>query len=229
MSESRIVVPGTCCRIANSRFVVLYHVEAHAVSLDQEIVVVSGLPRSGTSLMMQMLYAGGLSVMADQLREPDVDNPRGYWEYEQVKQIKRDTSWLPNMRGKVFKMVSQLLYDLPASERYRVVFMQRNLDEVLVSQEKMLARLNRPAAPRDQMRQAYELHLERLFEWFPRQQHIRLLKINYNALLKSPRDHACQIHEFLDARVAAEMMVNVVDLSLYRNRKPAAPSQAADG
>ncbi len=121
------------------------------MSLDGEIVVVSGLPRSGTSLMMQMLAAGGMEVVSDHQRRPDVDNPRGYWELEQVKRIQRDTSWIPQTRGKAFKMISQLLYQLPSTESYRIIFMQRDLDEVLASQEKMLARRNRPVAPQGEM------------------------------------------------------------------------------
>src|SRR4051794_24782005 len=109
-----------------------------------EIVIVAGLPRSGTSLMCQMLDNGGVEVVTDSIRTPDTDNPRGYFELEKVKRIKADASWLPEARGKAFKMVSQLLYDLPSTERYRVIFMRRDLDEVLVSQEKMLERLGRP-------------------------------------------------------------------------------------
>src|SRR4051812_40928374 len=93
-----------------------------------EIVIVSGLPRSGTSLMCQMLANGGIEVLTDNIRTADPDNPRGYYELEKVKQIKHDASWLPDARGRAFKMVSQLLYDLPRTERYRVLFMQRDLD-----------------------------------------------------------------------------------------------------
>src|SRR5579864_8247467 len=106
--------------------------------MDAEIIIVSGLPRSGTSLMMQMLDNGGVEVVTDNVRTADTDNPRGYYEFEQVKTIKRDTSWLPATRGRAFKMVSQLLYDLPPSEAYRIIFMERDLEETLLSQEKML-------------------------------------------------------------------------------------------
>ena len=133
--------------------------------MDQGIIIVSGLPRSGTSLMMQMLENGGVAVVTDDIRSADPDNPRGYYEFEQVKTIKRDASWLPATRGKAFKMVSQLLYDLPPSETYRIVFMERDLEEMLLSQEKMLTRLGRTAAPREQMKRAFALHLERLHEW----------------------------------------------------------------
>src|SRR5215208_2690100 len=116
--------------------------------MPDEIIIVSGLPRSGTSLMCQMLDNGGIEVVTDGIRAPDADNPRGYYELEKVKQIKQDATWLHETRGKAFKMISQLLYDLPPTERYRVIFMQRDLDELLASQEKMLERLGRPAAPR---------------------------------------------------------------------------------
>ncbi|MGO9469165.1 MAG: hypothetical protein ACLQVF_33985 [Isosphaeraceae bacterium] len=116
--------------------------------MSKHIIIVSGLPRSGTSLMMQMLDQGGVEIVTDNIRRADTDNPRGYYELEQVKKIKNDVSWLPATRGKAFKMVSQLLYELPPTEEYRVIFMERDLDEMLVSQEKMLARLNKPAAPR---------------------------------------------------------------------------------
>src|SRR5438132_2761602 len=137
--------------------------------MNSEIIIVSGLPRSGTSLLMQMLDNGGVEVVTDNLRAADTDNPKGYYEFEQVKKIKQDASWLPATRGKAFKMVSQLLYDLPPTETYRIIFMERDPDEMLLSQEKMLARLGRPAAPREEMKRAYTLHLGRLHEWLPRQ------------------------------------------------------------
>src|SRR5437667_7646663 len=112
--------------------------------------------------MMQMLECGGVDIVTDSIRTADADNPRGYFEYEKVKKIKQDASWLPSTRGKAFKMISQLLYDLPASERYRILFMQRDLGEVLASQEKMLVRLGRIAAPREEMKRAFSLHLEKL-------------------------------------------------------------------
>ena len=189
------------------------------MSLDGEIVVVSGLPRSGTSLMMQMLAAGGMEVVSDHQRRPDVDNPRGYWELEQVKRIQRDTSWIPQTRGKAFKMISQLLYQLPSTESYRIIFMQRDLDEVLASQEKMLARRNRPVAPQGEMRASFQLHLKRLFDWLEQQPNMQLCCVSYNALLDDPTVEAHRISEFLDGQVTADTMTHVVDLSLYRNRK----------
>src|SRR5262249_60413780 len=133
--------------------------------MNEETIIVSGLPRSGTSLMMQMLESGGVEVVTDNIRAADPDNPRGYFEFERVKKTKEDPSWLPGARGKAVKMVSQLLYDLPRSARYRILFMERDLDETLLSQEKMLRRLNRQGAPRDRLKAAFTLHLYRLHQW----------------------------------------------------------------
>jgi hypothetical protein len=187
--------------------------------MTSEIVIVSGLPRSGTSLMMQMLDSGGLAVVTDNVRTADADNPRGYYEFEQVKAIKRDTSWLSATRGKAFKMVSQLLYHLPAGETYRIIFMERDLDETLLSQEKMLARLGRAAAPREQISEAYAIHLGRLHEWLGRQGGMAVLRVRYNDLVERPREEAERVREFLGGRADVDGMVRVVDPSLYRNRK----------
>jgi hypothetical protein len=191
-----------------------------------EIIVVSGLPRSGTSLMMQMLDNGGVEVVTDNVRSADADNPRGYYEFEQVKQIKRDSSWLPGARGKAFKMVSQLLYDLPPGEAYRIIFMERDLDETLRSQEKMLERLGRTPAPRETMKRAYALHLERLHAWLERQGNLTLLRVSYNDLIARPREQAERVTAFLGGAADPAAMVRTVDPSLYRNRKGAGESVA---
>ena len=187
--------------------------------MDSAIVIVSGLPRSGTSLMMQMLDSGGLAVLTDGIRTADVDNPKGYYELEAVKKTKQNPSWLPQVRGKGVKMVSLLLYDLPATERYRVIFMNRDLDEVLVSQRKMLLRLQRDPGDDGQMRRFFTTHLEKLHEWLGRQAHIAVLPVSYNQLLTEPATEAGRVNRFLDDRLDAAKMVGVVDPSLYRNRK----------
>jgi hypothetical protein len=189
-------------------------------SMTSEIIIVSGLPRSGTSLMMQMLDRGGVEAVTDVIREADVDNPRGYYEFERVKQVKGDASWIPEVRGKAVKMVSQLLYDLPASEQYRVIFMERDLDEVLVSQEKMLARLGRPAGPRDEIRRAFVKHLERLRAWLQEQPHFEVLNVLYRDLIADPEAQAERVSQFLGGRPNVRAMADAVDPSLYRNRKP---------
>lgn len=182
------------------------------------ITVVSGLPRSGTSLMMQMLDRGGIPAVTDQVRAADDDNPRGYYEFEAVKRTRQDPSWLPGARGRCVKLVSSLLYDLPASESYCVLFMQRDIEEVLDSQEKMLARLGRPAVPRDQIRNAFRIHLERLFQWLPQQGHLQLLTVNYNRLLSEPETEIRLIVEFLQGRPDPAAMRAAIDPALYRNR-----------
>ncbi len=186
--------------------------------MHQEIIVVSGLPRSGTSLMMQMLDAGGVEIVTDHVRTADVDNPRGYYEFERAKKIKQDASWLPQARGKALKMVSQLLYDLPSTERYRIIFMARDLVEMLASQDKMLQRLGRPAGQHEAMKQAYELHLEKLHAWLARQPNIGVLVVSYNDLLSRPEDEARRVSGFLGGAPGVEKMAQTVDLSLYRNR-----------
>lgn len=187
--------------------------------MSNEIIVVSGLPRSGTSLMMQLLDAGGIPIVTDNLRTADTDNPRGYCEFERVKTVKADASWLPDVRGKVVKMVSQLLYDLPATERYKVVFMERDLDEVLASQEKMLTRLGREAAPRDQMKRAFTLHLTKLWNWVAEQKHLDVLRVAYADIVAHPQEEASRVSHFLGGRLNVDAAVRAIDPSLYRNRK----------
>jgi hypothetical protein len=124
-------------------------------------------------------------------------------------------------------MVSQLLYDLPANETYRIIFMERDMDETLLSQEKMLQRLGRQIAAREDMKRNYAIHLERLFEWLPRQRHFKVLRICYNNLVAHPREHAERVSEFLRGMANVEGMVKTVDPSLYRNRNSGHESVAA--
>jgi hypothetical protein len=193
-----------------------------------EVIIVSGLPRSGTSLMMQLLEAGGVEVVTDNLRTADTDNPRGYYEFEKVKQVKRDASWLPDLRGKAVKMVSQLLLDLPPTERYRVVFMERDFPEMLDSQERMLQRLGRASAPRAAIIPAYTAHLERVQQWLQRQAHIAVLRVRYKALVERPNAEVARVNEFLFGRLDVSRAVGAVDPSLYRNRMaPSEPSRSS--
>jgi len=190
--------------------------------MDGEIIIISGLPRSGTSLMMQMLENGGVAVVKDDVRTADPDNPHGYYEFEKVKKIKQDASWLAETRGRAVKMVSQLLYDLPPNERYRIIFMERDMEEMLLSQETMLNRLGRDAAPRDEMKRSYTLHLERLHEWLRRQRNIEVLRVSYNELVENPQREAERVRKFLDGKPAVKSMAEAVDPSLYRNRNHSA-------
>jgi len=186
-------------------------------SPELEIVVVSGLPRSGTSLMMRMLALGGLELLIDGVRAPDADNPYGYFEYERVKALGRDSSWMGEARGKGVKVVSRLLYDLPRTETYRVMFMERDLEEVLVSQEKMLARRGGKSAPRDRIRVAFRSHLERLAHWLDEQPNISRLVVCYNTLLADPATQAAKVASFLGGRVDSNRMTAAIDPTLYRS------------
>jgi hypothetical protein len=190
--------------------------------VDDEIIIVSGLPRSGTSLLMQMLDKGGIPVVTDHVRTADADNPRGYYELERVKALKRDASWLPELRGKAVKMISQLLYELPSNHRYRVIFMERDLDEVIPSQEKMLARLGKPAAPAAEIKRHFIRHLEHLRDWLVQQRrYIDVLYVRYDDVVERPEEQAGRIAAFLGGRPDPARMIEAIDSSLYRNRNVA--------
>ena len=187
--------------------------------MDAEVIIVSGLPRSGTSLMMQMLDRGGVEVVTDNIRTADTDNPRGYFEFERVKKIKEDASWLPDARGKAVKMVSQLLFDLPPTERYRVVFMQREFAEMLTSQEKMLDRHEPRGGPARAIERAFGKHLEKLYAWLGEQPNFTVLYVKYAELVANPEHEARRISDFLGGRPDPAAMAAAVDPALYRNRK----------
>src|SRR5512147_2891756 len=164
--------------------------------MDHEFVtLVSGLPRSGTSMMMKMLEAGGLPVLADHLRRADEDNPEGYYEFERVKKIETDQSWLDEARGKVVKMISALLKHLPGTYRYKVVFMRRNLEEVLASQRQMLIRRGKPTdtTSDEKMAAYFTHHLRRVEEWLAAQPNVDVLYVSYNDLLRAPETHCAAV------------------------------------
>ena len=112
----------------------------------EPVVVVSGLPRSGTSMIMQLLESGGVPILTDGQREADEDNPRGYYELDVVKHLKTEKQWVASAGGMAVKVIAQLLVHLPPQFKYKIVFVQRELDEILASQEKMLQRSQRTGA-----------------------------------------------------------------------------------
>jgi hypothetical protein len=186
------------------------------------VTVVSGLPRSGTSLLMKMVESGGIPPLRDNIREPDEDNPNGYYEYERVKQLPDgDTDWLSHAEGKVVKVVSALLPYLPDSRRYRIVFMERDMQEILASQRKMLTRKGESSGDVDdaELSKLFASHLGEIDEWFDKNQnHVSILKINYNRLIKDNTSDIEAISEFLGGGLDTEAMASVIDTSLYRNR-----------
>ena len=186
----------------------------------ESIVIVSGLPRSGTSMMMQMLAAGGLPVLADGVRVADEDNPRGYFEFEQVKQTKRDPSWLDQAPGKVVKMVHVLLHDLPTDRPYRVILMRRKMGEVLKSQEAMLARSGKDGAalPPDKIASIFEKQMVKVIATMQELECFSLLEVWHDKVLDQPLAQAEAISEFLGGALDANAMASVVDPQLYRQR-----------
>ena len=186
------------------------------------VIVVSGLPRSGTSMMMKMLEAGGLAILTDNLREADANNPKGYYEFERVKQMKDgDFAWLPEAVGKVVKIVTGLIMFLPSNYNYKIIFMKRDLEEVLSSQKKMLGRLGKEDdnIPDDKMGKVYEEHLKQVKGWLVRQPNIEMLYVNYNTMVADPTESLQKVNEFLGGKMDVQVMAAVVDKELYRERK----------
>lgn len=185
-----------------------------------DITVVSGLPRSGTSLMMQMLEAGGLPPLTDGERGSDADNPKGYYEFQRVKKLDEgDTAWLPMARGKAVKIVSALLPHLPPNYRYQVLFMRRQLEEVLASQDKMLGRRGaEKKVEDDKMEKLYRKHLREMKEWLNGQEGVEYIEVDFNELVNDPEPVVSRVISFLDVNLDEEAMVSVVDPELYRNR-----------
>jgi hypothetical protein len=187
----------------------------------EPIVVVSGLPRSGTSMTMKMLEAGGMTIVTDEIRTADEDNPKGYFELERVKDLEKETdkSWLAESRGKAIKIISFLLKDLPETNNYRILFMHRHIDEVLASQAKMLVRRGEKSETSDEkMRELYENHLWKVKYLIKHNPYLETLNINYKDVLEDPGTQAKRIVEFTGLGLDAAKMAGVVDAQLYRNR-----------
>ncbi len=184
------------------------------------VTVVSGLPRSGTSMLMRMLEAGGMEVLSDGQRRADEDNPRGYYELERVKKLPGDTAWLGEAPGRAVKVISALLEHLPAGYDYRVVFLRRRMDEVLASQRAML--LRRGVAPDkvgdERMGALFERHVETVAERLRARDDTRVLWLHYHEVVADPAAAAAALAEVLDLRVDAATMAGVVEAALYRQR-----------
>lgn len=184
------------------------------------VTIVSGLPRSGTSMMMQMLEASGIEALTDRIREADDDNPQGYYELEAVKKTKSDSSWLENANGHVIKVIYMLLTDLPARFEYRVVFMNRDLDEVLASQSKMLERRGQKGASvsNEQLKSIFEKQVVESKSWLASQPNFKVLYLDYRSVVNEPEANAATINDFLDGGLDTQAMIGAVNSKLYRNR-----------
>jgi hypothetical protein len=183
------------------------------------ITIVSGLPRSGTSLMMRMLNVGGIPALCDEHRTPDADNPNGYYEFESVKSIQNYGDWIERAVGHSVKMVYNLLEHLPTDREYRVVFMRRQIDEIIQSQRAMLLRNGiKTEIPDEEIKELFERVLRQFYSWLPSQTHLKLINVSYNELLSRPASTIAQINRHLGYCLDTEAMAQVIDHSLYRNR-----------
>jgi hypothetical protein len=189
----------------------------------EPIVVVSGLPRAGTSMMMSMLEAGGIEILSDQVREEDQDNPKGYYEFEPIKDpvLDKQQSWLEEARGRGVKVISDLVKELSSDYFFKLIFMNRNLEEVVASQNKMLIRRGEPPQPGDdqKMMGLFEKHLDRVKRWIDQQPNFEALFVEYREVLEDPAQQAERIQALLQKELDLEKMTAVVDPQLYRNRK----------
>jgi len=185
------------------------------------ITIVSGLPRSGTSMMMQVIEAGGMPVLSDHVRSRDDDNPRGYYEFEPVKKTRDDPSWVPQARGKVVKVIYSLLYDLPVEYQYRVVFMERSMSEVLASQKKMLERREQKGGglPEEKMAELFRSQLVKFDHWISNQESFTMLRVNYADMIADPDLAVDRVIAFLGGGLDRDAMLRAVDPELYRNRR----------
>lgn len=185
------------------------------------ITIVSGLPRSGTSMMMKMLHTGGMEVLTDDIRTADEDNPKGYYEFERVKQLPQDTTWLPEAENKAVKVISALLLKLPPDHQYKIIFMRRNIQEILDSQRKMLIRRGEPTDKISDkaIAHAFQKHLKLVQNWLAEQANVDVLYIDYNTTLQDPVATAELVNCFLGSGLDTEKMARVVDPTLYRRRR----------
>ena len=198
----------------------LFSTKASQQKDDKTIIVVSGLPRSGTSMMMKMLEEGGIPILTDAIRGADNDNPNGYYEFEPVKKLPEgQNKWLGEASHKVVKIISALLEHLPASYRYKIIFMEREPREILASQQKMLANRNARSDIDDaEMQEQFQKHLAAIKYWLARQPNMEVLYVDYNKMVSGPENYCQTIADFVAIPVDVSKMLAVPNERLYRNR-----------
>ena len=191
--------------------------------LGPPVIVVSGLPRSGTSMMMKMLEAAGVELFVDNIRTADEDNPKGYFEYEPVKELDKteDRSWIRESKDKVIKIISFLLPHLPSDCYYRIIFMNRDLHEVMASQNKMLKRRGEPVDEDggEKMIGIWQRHLRKMKFTLAERENIDVLEVSHRDVISAPREQAQRVSGFLGGKYDLDAMAGVVDPQLYRNRR----------
>lgn len=184
------------------------------------IIVVSGLPRSGTSMMMQMLAAGGIATLTDDDRPPDESNPRGYFEFGPVKKLGKQNDWVDDAGGKAVKIVAQLLPKMPHKHEKRIIFMSRPLGEIIGSQSQMLERLGRKggAISSRQLAATYKKQVDSLSRSLPQRNGLAAITIDYAHCIADPQSAARRVNLFLGGSLDEQAMAAAIDASLYRAR-----------
>jgi hypothetical protein len=171
--------------------------------------------------MMQMLAAGGLPILTDQERKPDIDNPRGYCEWEPAKLLPKQPNRIDEAEGRAVKVISQLLLSLPPGRNYKLIFMERPLPEVLASQDEMLKRRgSTESVEHALLTQAFRDHMRQIVAWLEQREDVPVCRMGYRRLLKDPSGCARTVRDFLELDLNVEAMAGEVDPSLYRNRRP---------
>ena len=184
------------------------------------ITIVSGLPRSGTSMMMQALKNGGMEILSDNIRRADENNPKGYLEYEKVKTLPKENRWLLQADGKAVKIIAQLLRYIPLDARYKIIFMERDLDEILASQEKMLRRMGKSADGNGALlKAAFTRQLGDIKAWLQKTPNIETLYLNYGETVKNPQPYMESLCAFLGVDLDVSAMTAGVDAALYREKR----------
>ena len=188
---------------------------------ESPMIVVTGLPRTGTSMMMRLLEAGGVPVIVDGVRKPDLDNPNGYYEYEPVKTLKQDSSWVPRSQGKAVKLVYLLLRDLPPHLPYDVIFMRRDMSEVVASQDEMLRRKGNDVSQHESHRliEMFRKELAAIETWLTARANFRVLYVDYNRTILEPQEACARVKAFLNLDLNENRMTAVVSKALYRQRR----------
>ncbi len=184
------------------------------------ITVVTGLPRSGTSLMMQLLEAGGMEILTDNIRQPDANNPRGYFEYEKVKVLPNDNTWINAAEGKAVKIIVQLLTYLPIDRQYSIILMERDTDEIIMSQNKMIESLggSKPSIAISVLKQTFINQYEKAERYLLENKCFNVFKVNYNKLVAGEDEIIAGLNIKLNLNLDIGKSIPVIDGSLYRNR-----------
>jgi len=188
-----------------------------------EIVIVSGLPRSGTSMMMQLLHAGGMEVLTDNLVMPDESNPKGYFEYAPVKNSRKDNSWMEQATGKAVKVIAQLLPALKMKHSLKIIFMERDIKEIVISQNKMIASKNGSSTTKTvdfdiRLMNTFEQQLKEVKEWAENRNNVEIIYVDYKSLIENTEEEIRTLNNFLGWQLQEENMQHIVLPELYRVR-----------